>query len=241
MEFAGVIYTYKSKRKFFDAGNKKHIEYCINGKETKKFIIKGTWIYSTNYTSLKLMNINTYIQKSGYLARLIISSKHQSLKYDFVNKGYYKKQLIINEGVITSSMGMQESIKHLSFNEIIEKILKNDLHLSISELIPNENSFYNIESKSPKATKTEKFYEWRLVARLPSTITFICFLPIFTYFLINSMIESISILTIFIILIIVPLQFYLIMIGLKELRNIFYLRTKLINDKKLKIVPNTFK
>ncbi|MCZ4696428.1 hypothetical protein DWB61_17305 [Ancylomarina euxinus] len=244
MEFNGFIYTYKNERKFLEiTDDPNRTEFAIKGHDYEKFQFRGTWIVSTNYNYLKTINLRPYIVKSNVFAKILISTKEENLKFDFLENGKFKKQIIIKNGVVVQKFGISEDISNLTFLEITNNLLRENIHLSLDELDSGNNNFKNQNYSRPSVKKSTIWVELYLLSYIPRIVIFIVFSPILSFFLIKVLISAIGsgeietkylIILILILLIFLAIPAYFSILAFKEIKNYVLLKTRLHNDDKFK-------
>ena len=252
MEFWGFIYDKRyDKRDLFDylRNDKEFDEHSINSEKIKKYNINGKWVFSTTQEYLRTIDLRKYIKRADNFAKIQLSTDLKILKFDYIEKKKFKKQLIIKEGLVISKIGF-DSINFYSkqLPEILDEILWEIFRLD-SEIIEPHDSYYKTVKSIPYRPKAKELtFDLYLIAIIPKAILAIIASPIFVYYLTRALIlilterELLTMRNLILLLIAwsasVFIPVYLIRLGFIEIKNFVLIRKKVFNDEIITL-PNS--
>lgn len=252
MEFWGFIYDKRyDKRDIFSSFSqtKENDEHSINSVKIKKYNANGKWIFSTTADYLKTMDLRKYIKRADDFAKIQLSTDSKILKFDYVNKGKFKKQLVIKDGFVLSNIGFDTlDFSSMNLKEIFDKLLWEVLRFDSDFIEPHDSYFKTVKSVPYKTTSRELAFDLYLIVNIPRAILAIIVSPIFAYYLTRLLIlilserELLTMRNLVLLLIAwsasVFLPIYLIRLAYIEIKNFIMIKTKVFNDEIITL-PNT--
>lgn len=145
MEFWGFIFTKDEEiRDLFNPyAYQVNNEKSINSDKIKKYCIDNNWIFFCSYNCLGTINLKEYIKRSKKFARIVYSSNQQILKFDYLEKGRFKKQIILVEGELKNSIGFRDNYDSLPLDKIFKELIKEHFNLNFDFINPQPQHFIN--------------------------------------------------------------------------------------------------
>jgi len=253
MEFWGFIYDLRyDKRGIFNSvsNTTEYDEFSINSSGFKKFCINGSWVVSTSYSYLKKIDLKKYIHKADSFAKILFSTNQELLKFDFLEKGKFKKQLIIKNGIVQSNIGYEGlEIDSKTITELLYELLWDHFLLDNKFQQPEDSYFKTIKNLPYENSINETVIDIYLILNIPKAIWGAVISPILVYYLSKYLIlfvfksEGIAVKSILLLLIAwgasLFLTLYIMRIAFLEIKNYIWIRTKVLNDQIT--VPNKSK
>ncbi|QXP51055.1 hypothetical protein [Cellulophaga sp. HaHa_2_1] len=189
MEFWGIIYTKGDviKDLFNSNGYKITNDYAINSNEIKKYCIEEKWILSATNRYLNSLNLRNYIGRSEAFAKVLFSSKTGLLKFDYLEKGKLKEQLVIENGTIKKQIGFKQyTFTSKTTTELFFELIKDKFDLNKDFIVTKPDYFIN-ENKASYELTSEDHAAAGIIFK-GMAILFIS--PLLTYYLIAMFIET---------------------------------------------------
>jgi hypothetical protein len=254
MEFWGFIYDKRyDKRDTLGAFNqtKEYDEHSINSDKIKKYYANGKWIFSTTADYLKTIDLRNYIKRADDFAKIQLSTDSKILKFDYVIKGKFKKQLVIMDCVVLSNIGFDTfDFSSMNLTEIFDKVLWEVLGFDSDFIEPHDSYFKMIKSIPYKTFSREIAFDLYLILSIPKAILAIIASPIFAYYLTRGLIlilserELLTLRNLVLLLIAwsasVFLPIYLIRLAYLEIKNFIMMKTKVFNDEIITLPNNKY-
>ena len=196
MEFWGFIYDKRhDKRGIFDSARntKEYDEHSIKSDKIKKFNVNGYWVFSTTHRYLKTIDLRKYIKRADNFAKIQLSTDSEILKWDYIEKGKFKKQLVIKKGIVISNIGFDSlKFESKSLEKIFYEILWDTFRLNCKSIEPHDSYFKTIKSIPYTPRTKEVLFDLYLIASIPKAILAIIASPFFAYYLTRALILIIN-------------------------------------------------
>ena len=237
MEFWGFIYTKGKVNKdfFYPHGYSITNDYSINSSEVKKYYVNQKWIFSATNRYLNTLNLRSYIVRSETFAKILFSSNRDLLKFDYLEKGRFKKQLVIENGIIKNQIGFdQNTFTSKTTTEIFFELIKNNFGLNNDFIETKPEYFINERKRQYELNFWDYVSAWLVYRGMVVAL----FAPFLSYYLILVLIEAyrnehlqpipfgVYVLTLVFFLI----TFYLFRYAYLEIKNYLLVMNKVLDD-----------
>lgn len=243
MEFWGFIFTKEEEiRDFFNPyGYQINNENFINTDKIKKYKIGNNWIFYSNYDCLKTINLKEYIKRSTKFAKILYSSDQQILKFDYIENGRFKKQIILDKGELKNIKGYENYFKNIPIEDLFTQLIEYHFGLHSDFLNPKPNYFIN-ENKQDFKLKTSDFlsvmfYFQGSIKLTLFPILFILLIRIIYEALINGTLNSAPVGVYVLFLLYISFAIYLCWEISNGVINYFSIKNRVLNDDEITL-PN---
>ncbi len=243
MEFRGFIFTKEEEiRDFFsNYGYQINNDSSIKTDRVKKYCINNNWILSSNYNYIKLLNQKEYINRSKKFAKILYSSDRKFLKFDYLENGRIKKQIMLVEGEIKYSKGLDQNYKSKPLDKIFFGLIKEHFGLNSDFMEPKPNHFINENKREFKTGIIDIFWAIYIFKGLIMLaifpILFVLLMMVFFETLLDGTLKSAPTGVFVLFLLFIAFAIYLIWEIWTAVKNYFLIKNRVLNDD-LDTLPN---
>lgn len=244
MEFFGFIFTKEDEiRDFFNPyGYKINNDFAINSENIKKYKIKDKWIFFSNYEYLRTVKLKKYIKRSKKFARIIYSEDQQILKFDYLENGRFKNQIILVEGEIKSIRGYADHFEYVPIKDLFQKLIEHHFELNPDFIHPEPKHFVNENKQEFKLKPLDfiyaNFYFRGAIKLALFPILFILLVQVFMESLQDGTLQSAPTAIYLLFISYLGFAIYLLWEIIGEIKHHLSIKNQVLNDDKIALPKN---